>query len=42
MTDAELERVREEFIRLREKVAPLVADDIGHIEQELDARKQRH
>jgi low affinity Fe/Cu permease len=42
MTDDELECVREEFLRLREKFAPLVDDDIGHIEHELDARKQRH
>jgi len=42
MTDEELECVREEFVRLREKFAPLVEDDIGHIDRELDARRKRH
>lgn len=40
MSDADLERVHEEFLRLREKYAPLVDDDLAHVAQELRARKR--
>lgn len=41
MPDAELEAVRVEFARLREKYAPLVDDDIAHVDRELDQRRRR-
>jgi low affinity Fe/Cu permease len=41
MTDEELEIVQMEFTRLREKYAPLVDDDLAHVEQELEARRGR-
>ena len=41
MSDAELETVQEEFTRLREKYAPLVDDDLAHVERELKSRKKR-
>jgi low affinity Fe/Cu permease len=41
MPDEELEAVRAEFTRLREKYAPLVDDDIAHVERELDQRRRR-
>ena len=41
MPDAELEAVRAEFARLREKYAPLVDDDIAHVDRELDQRRRR-
>ena len=41
MPDEELEAVRQEFVRLREKYAPLVDDDIAHVERELDQRRHR-
>lgn len=40
MTDEELETVQAEFTRLREKYAPLVDDDLAHVERELEARKR--
>ena len=40
MTDDELEAVHREFTRLRVKYAPLVADDIAHVERAMEARKQ--
>lgn len=40
MTDDELEAVHREFTRLRVKYAPLVDDDIAHVEREMEARKQ--
>ena len=40
MTDAELEAVHREFTRLRVKYAPLVDDDIAHVERELKARQR--
>ncbi len=40
MTDAELEAVHREFKRLRVKYAPLVDDDIAHVERELKARQR--
>jgi low affinity Fe/Cu permease len=41
MTDIELEVVQEEFARMRDKYAPLIDDDLAHVERELKARKQR-
>jgi low affinity Fe/Cu permease len=41
MTDKELEDVRQEFWRLRDKYAPLVDDDIAHVTAELEVRKLR-
>lgn len=38
MTDEELTHVQEEFLRLREKYAPLVDDDLAHVERALAAR----
>ena len=40
MSDEELETVRMEFTRLREKYAPLVDDDLAHVERELVERKR--
>ena len=40
MTDAELEIVQQEFMRLRVRYAPLVDDDLAHVERELQARKR--
>jgi len=42
MSDAELEHVQAEFERLRDKYAPLVDDDLAHVEEELGARRRRH
>ena len=39
MSDEELEAVQQEFSRLREKYAPLIDDDLAHVERELQARK---
>ena len=41
MTDEELVIVQMEFTRLREKYAPLVDDDLAHVEQELAARREQ-
>ena len=41
MSDEDLELVRQEFARLRDKYAPLVDDDLAHVERELKARKRR-
>lgn len=41
MSDEELEIVQQEFMRLRDKYAPLVDDDLAHVERELEARKDR-
>ena len=41
MSDEDLERVRQEFGRMRDKYAPLVDDDLAHVERELKARKRR-
>ena len=38
MTDAELEHVRREFVRLSDKYAVLVDDDLAHVKRELKAR----
>jgi low affinity Fe/Cu permease len=40
MSDDELETVRGEFERLRDKYAPLIDDDLAHVEQELQLREQ--
>ncbi len=42
MSDAELEHVQQEFMRLRDRYAPLVDDDLAHVERVLKARKRRH
>ncbi len=39
MTDEELETVQKEFMRMRDKYAPLVDDDLAHVERELSARR---
>ena len=41
MSDEELQTVQQEFGRLRERFAPLVDDDIAHVEREMRSRKQR-
>ena len=41
MSDEELEIVQQEFTRLRDKYAPLIDDDLAHVERELEARKRR-
>jgi hypothetical protein len=40
MSDEELENVQREFTRLQDKYAPLVDDDLAHVERELNARKK--
>lgn len=40
MTDEELESVQQEFMRLRVKYAPLVDDDLAHVEREMVARRE--
>ena len=40
MSDEELEEVQQEFTRLREKYAPLIDDDLAHVERELEVRKR--
>ena len=39
MTDEELETVQKEFMQMRDKYAPLVDDDLAHVERELSARR---
>jgi low affinity Fe/Cu permease len=39
MSDAELELVQQDFTRLRDKYAPLIDDDLAHVEREIEARK---
>jgi low affinity Fe/Cu permease len=41
MTDDELQEVQMEFNRLRERYAPLVDDDLEHIEREISSRKSK-
>lgn len=41
MSDEELAIVQQEFMRLRDKYAPLVDDDLAHVERELEARRDR-
>jgi low affinity Fe/Cu permease len=38
MTDAELEHIRREFVRLSDKYAVLVDDDLAHVKRALKAR----
>jgi len=40
MSDEYLERVRQEFARMRDKYAPLVDNDLAHVESVLNARKR--
>ena len=40
MSDAELEQVQEEFTRLRERYAPLIDDDLAHVERALARRRE--
>ena len=40
MSDAALEQVQKEFARLREQYAPLVEDDLAHVERELKSRRK--
>jgi len=41
MSDADLERVQQEFSEMRDKYAPLIDDDIAHVERELEARRRK-
>jgi len=41
MSDEELEIVQQEFTRMRDKYAPLIDDDLAHVERELEARRRR-
>ena len=40
MSDEDLETVQREFLRLRDKYAPLIDDDLAHVESVLEARKR--
>lgn len=40
MSDDELEAVQQEFNRLREKYAPLIEDDLAHVERVLAMRRR--
>ena len=41
MSDEDLERVQHEFAGMRDKYAPLIDDDLAHVQRELQARKRR-
>jgi len=41
MSDEALEIVQHEFAQMREKYAPLIDDDLAHVERELEARRRR-
>ena len=41
MSEEELEAVQQEFAHMRERYAPLIDDDLEHVERELQARRQR-
>jgi low affinity Fe/Cu permease len=41
MSDEDLELVRQEFARMRDRYAPLIDDDLAHVERELQERKRR-
>jgi len=41
MSDEELEIVQQEFTRLRDRYAPLVDDDLIHVQRELEERKRQ-
>lgn len=40
MSDEQLEEVQREFTRLRDTYAPLIDDDLAHVERELEVRKR--
>ena len=40
MSDDELEEVQREFTALMDKYAPLLHDDLAHVERELEARRR--
>ena len=40
MSDEEQEAVQRDFTKIRDKYAPLIDDDLAHVECELEARKQ--
>ncbi len=40
MSDDELEEVQREFAALMDKYAPLLHDDLAHVERELEARRR--
>ena len=40
MSDEALEQVQKEFARLREQYAPLIEDDLAHVERELKSRRK--
>ena len=40
MSDEELENVQREFSKMREKYAPLIDDDLAHVERELAERRR--
>ena len=42
MSDEDLKTVQGEFARLKEKYAPLVDDDLAHVERELSNRRGKH
>ena len=41
MSDEDLELVRQEFARMRDKYAPLIEDDLADVHRELEVRKRR-
>ena len=41
MSDTELAEVQEEFARLRERYAPLIDDDLAHVEHALATRREK-
>lgn len=41
MTDEELETIKGEFTRLREQYAPLVDDDLDHVQEEIASQRRR-
>lgn len=41
MSDEELEVVQREFAMLRDKYAPLIDDDLAHVEREIRSRQRR-
>ena len=41
MSDEDLELVRQEFARMRDKYAPLIEDDLADVDRELEVRKRR-
>ena len=41
MSDEELEIVQQEFTEMRDKYAPLIDDDLAHVQREIEARKLR-